>query len=276
MDNSVPGGVYLFQINERVSCGACCGLYNVADVSSEGLTEILIRRTEAFERIARDVNSILDFKKAIDDGKPLAIPFPDFHHCPYLGLVGERHSRVGCLLHPQANGNNRVDFRGLSYYGGMACSIYFCPSYSQLSATVKWIVGAAAGNWYRYGLIITETLMLSAFFLELERRLDQTIRPESVVNNKRCFGTIQRFFTLKFDWPFRPHPDPGPANYFFKDQLYGRPAIDYNSIGVVGSKYDTILRELVSSFDTYSELQQAERILEDLIEGLVSQISAGS
>lgn len=131
MDNSVPGGVYLCQINERVSCGACCGLYNVADVSSEGLTEILIRRTEAFERISRDVNSVLDFKKATDDGEPLAIPFPDFHHCPYLGLVGERHSRVGCLLHSQANGNNGVDFRGLSYYGGMACSIYFCPSYSQ-------------------------------------------------------------------------------------------------------------------------------------------------
>jgi hypothetical protein len=54
MDNSVPGGVYLCQINERVSCGACCGLYNVADVSSEELTEILIRRTEAFERISRD------------------------------------------------------------------------------------------------------------------------------------------------------------------------------------------------------------------------------
>jgi hypothetical protein len=105
----------------------------VADASRKALTEILIRRTEAFERISRDVNSILDFKKATDDGEPLAIPFPDFHHCPYLGLAGERHFRVGCLLHPQANGNNGVDYRGLSYYGGMACSIYFCPSYSQLS-----------------------------------------------------------------------------------------------------------------------------------------------
>jgi hypothetical protein len=276
MGNSVPGGVYLCQINERISCGAYCGLYNVADASSEGLTEILILRTEAFARISRDVNSILDFKKATDVGEPLAIPFPDFHHCPYIGLVGERHSRVGCLLHPQANGNNGVDYRGLSYYGGMACSIYFCPSYSQLSATVKWIVGAAAGNWYRYGLIITETLMLSTFFLELERRLGQTIHPESVVNNQRCFETIQRFLTLKFDWPFRPHPDPGPANYFFKDQLYGKPAIDYDSIGAVWSKYDTILRELVSSFDSCSELQQAERILEDLVEGMVSQIVAGS
>jgi hypothetical protein len=54
-------------------------------------------------------------------------PFPEFHHCPYVGLIGNELSRVGCLLHPMAEGNTGVDFRGLSYYGGMACRIYFCP-----------------------------------------------------------------------------------------------------------------------------------------------------
>lgn len=33
MDKTAPGGVYLCRVNENLSCGACCGLYNVPDLS---------------------------------------------------------------------------------------------------------------------------------------------------------------------------------------------------------------------------------------------------
>jgi hypothetical protein len=41
LDHQVPGGIYLCQVNENVSFGACCGLYNVADPSEQNLTNIL-------------------------------------------------------------------------------------------------------------------------------------------------------------------------------------------------------------------------------------------
>ncbi|MCG6973724.1 MAG: hypothetical protein LJE66_11325 [Desulfobacterales bacterium] len=39
--SSSAGGIYLCQVNDNVSCGACCGLYNVADPSEQNLTHIL-------------------------------------------------------------------------------------------------------------------------------------------------------------------------------------------------------------------------------------------
>ena len=37
----VPGGIYLCQVSETISCGACCGLYNVKDAFYENLEKIL-------------------------------------------------------------------------------------------------------------------------------------------------------------------------------------------------------------------------------------------
>ena len=38
LDHRTPGEVYLCQISSTVSCGACCGLYNVKNLSREKLT----------------------------------------------------------------------------------------------------------------------------------------------------------------------------------------------------------------------------------------------
>ncbi|MCP4691168.1 MAG: hypothetical protein GY859_24185, partial [Desulfobacterales bacterium] len=164
LDARAPGGVYLCQISERISCGACCGLYNVADQSRAGLTRMLAARTDAFAGVSRGVEAILSFKKEVEAAENRERPFPDFHHCPYIGLVGRDRSRVGCLLHPLAEGNRGVDFRGLSYYGGMACRVYFCPSCRELPRAHKEIIRETAENWHQYGLIITEAALVMAFF----------------------------------------------------------------------------------------------------------------
>ena len=58
---AVPGGVYLCQVSETVSCGACCGLYNVADPSRTALQTMLAKRTARFVRLPRNMDAILDF-----------------------------------------------------------------------------------------------------------------------------------------------------------------------------------------------------------------------
>jgi hypothetical protein len=273
IDNGVPGGVYLCQVNEHISCGACCGLYNVADPSFEALMEMLTYRTDAFSRVSRDMDAILSFKEEIEAKEPQRRPFPEFHHCPYIGMVGTKRSRVGCLLHPIADGNRGIDFRGLSFYGGMACRVYFCPSHYHLPRVFKEIVREAARDWYLYGLVITETKMLSTFFREVERRLNQPITKEEILEDEECLETVREFLGLKLHWPFRPDPFAKLGSYFFGDQLYSTPPINYRAIGETTSRYDLILQELVSHFDSANELHRAENLLDGLVDKLASNVS---
>jgi hypothetical protein len=271
-DHSVPGGVYLCQVNERISCGACCGLYNVNDPSFDTLLGLLSYRTDVFSRLPRDVDSILAFKKDVEIREKQKRPFPEFHHCPYIGLVGEKRSRVGCLLHPLAHGNKGIDFRGLSSYGGMACRVYFCPSHYDLPVAIREIVREAARDWYLYGLVITETKMLTAFFREVERRINQPIAKEDIIENNQCLEAVRQFLKLKLYWPFRLSSVQGLCNYFFGDNLYSTPSVNYEAIGRTTSRYDTIFRCLVSYFYSESELRNAENLLDVLIDKLASKI----
>jgi hypothetical protein len=275
IDNEVPGGVYLCQVNEQISCGACCGLYNVPDSSFQVLMEMLTYRTDTFARIPRNMDAILAFKEEIEAKESQKRPFPEFHHCPYIGLVGTKRLGVGCLLHPLADGNKGIDFRGLSYYGGMACRVYFCPSYYHLPRVLKEIVREASRDWYLYGLVITETKMLSTFFKEAERRLNQPITKEDVLENEKCLEAFREFLELKLHWPFRSDHFTGLGNYFFEDQLYPNPPINYEAIGKTTSRYDIILRDLASTFDSASELRRAENLLDGLIERLAISGSKG-
>ena len=268
-----PGGTYLCQVGRQVSCAACCGLYNVADPSLEALQAMLAFRTGTFETFARDIDSILGYKEQVEERENQQRPFPGFHHCPFIGLVGARQSRVGCLLHPSAHGNKGVDFRGLSFYGGMACRVYFCPSHYHLSDSFKEIVQKALGDWYLYGLVITETEMLRSFSLEVERRLNGPIRTEQVLGSTECLKAFREFLELKAHWPFKPEAYTVLGNYFFEDKLYARPSINYKALGETTSRYDTILRALASRFDSVSQLREAEGLLDGLIDRAVYHMS---
>lgn len=261
----VPGGVYLCQVNERVSCGACCGLYNLADASRENLEFLLSRRTAAFSRVPRDPDAILDFQVRMERGDPRPRPFPDFYHCPFLGFIGPQRLTVGCLLHPLAPGNGGVDYRGLSFYGGLACRTYFCPTHRGLPAEAKRIVAGLAGDWHRYGLIVTEERLLQGFFAEAERRLGRPLTRADLAAHPDARRAVAAFLELKLSWPFRGPGWKGPVHYFFNDGLHLRPRIDYAAAGAAGSVFDALLRELGGFFRSPAELRAAEETLERLI-----------
>lgn len=231
------------------------------------MMEILTWRTDTFSRINRNMDTILAFKKEVEDREPQERPFPEFHHCPYIGLVGKELSRAGCLLHPLLDENKGIDFRGLSYYGGMACRVYFCPTYYHLPAAFKEIVRETASNWYAYGLVITETKLLNTIFEEVENCLNRPLTKNDILKNKNTLEAVRKLLDLKINWPFRRRSSSGPTNYFFEDQLYSRPPVNYETIGKPVSRHDTILQELESQFNSANELHTAE----DLIDGLINQ-----
>ncbi len=264
-----PEDIYLCQVNECISCSACCGLYNRADASKHALEKILSDRTETFLRVERTMESILEFGREIELRESNIRRYYDFHHCPYIGLLGVEHSRVGCLLHPRSEGNNEIDYRGLSYYGGMACNTYFCPAGQHLSPEIKLIVQHAADDWYVYGLMITERALLEAFFKEIQYRLGRSITPWDFKDNPKGIKAVRDVLYLKVNWPFRSENDQGLCHYFFKDRKYQKPPVAYRNCDIFLSRYHKIFQELISSFDSADSLNQAESIIDTYLNNVV-------
>ena len=253
----------LCQVNQRVSCGACCGLYNVLSASRNALVHLLKARTRQFAATPRTVDAIFQFKEDVARRECQDRPMRDFHHCPFLGLIGPEQATVGCMLHPEAAGNNGMDFRSLSYYGGMTCHIYFCPSTRLLPQRYKQIARAVLDDWYLYGLIITETKLLNAFFEELESRLNRPLYAEDFTARHNCREALKHLFLLRVSWPFRSPDNHRVANYFFNDHLYARPAITPSRQGHTISRYRSILQELETDPASEHALRQAELYLDD-------------
>lgn len=260
---AVPGGIYLCQVDRNTSCGACCGLYNLADISRKMLSKLLNRRTVEFASVPRNIAAIDAFAAKETAQLPEPKPFSDFHHCPYIGFIGSTKNRVGCLLHPMAEGNNGVDYRGMSYYGGMACRDYFCPATRNLAPEIKIMLRNLDADWYIYGLVVTEVTLHQALFAEMEKQTGGGIDSALLDKDDRFTRWCSDLLTLKLNWPFRD-PDRSLCHYLFDDSTHQRPAIDYNRLNVAPSRLDTILRELNSHFASKKDLAEAEFLLDQL------------
>jgi hypothetical protein len=268
IDVAVPGDVYLCQVSNTVSCGACCGLYNVRDISKVHVTNLLRHRSLVFQNTARTVSDIDAFAREMTVNQGCQGPFDKFHHCPFIGLIGDRLSRVGCLLHPLAHGNAGVDFRGMSYYGGLACHSYFCATTRQLPPRYKKILRVVLDDWFFYGLVITENKLLAALFNRIESCIGEPLDKRQF-SSKIAADQLKDLLCIKHAWPFRPADQDTACHYLFCDGAYDRPAIDYRRLKTEPSLFDTILREMGSAFETADQLRQAERIIFQKINNVV-------
>ncbi len=245
-----------------MACGACCGLYNRPDTSRRFLFGTLASRTLRFAKVPRTAEAIDAFRVQEEHLEAEPGPYPDFHRCPFLGLVGKKRMRVGCLLHPLSEGNQGVDLRGLSFYGGLACRDYFCPSHQSLSSREKKIVKATCRNWHLYGLVITDAGFVSSVFSEVELRTGTTLDEKGILENPSALSALTAVFNLKVHWPFRAPGWKGPGTYFFNDAAYPPIPINYEKLGRFSSRFNALLESLGSAFDTSEALGAAEEILE--------------
>jgi hypothetical protein len=237
------------------------------DPSRENLTALLERRTRRFAAVnCRNLDTVLSYQKWVADTEPQVRPLPEFHHCPFIGLIGREMFRPGCLLHPL--GNDGLDLRGLSDYGGLACRSYFCPTHEKLAAGIKRSIRSAARDWYEYGLMITEAGLIQAV-------LDAACRSEisEDADPERDVDVIWKWMDIKQTWPYRAQPTLGLIHYFFNDRLYDRPPVNYGVIGANPSKYDTLFQELSSSFASIHELREAEAMVSDLLRRMSSTLA---
>lgn len=270
--NATTTSVYLCQVNNTVSCGACCGLYNLPDLSRNRLEKLLLQRTKNFAAVPRTEEALFHFQRDNRGPHRLSRPFAGFHHCPFLGLIGEKLSRVGCLLHPSAPGNDNTDFRSFSWYGELACRTYLCPTTKKLSPTHQLILTQTIDDWFIFGLIVTEHALIKGYFDEIEIRLGRQVSEKDFSLNETARQTLRNFSGLKCRWPFRKKNGHGPCNFFFENGLYTRPEVCRAHPGIRLSPFETILRELDSGFGSEKELIAAEQIIENHISRLVKAL----
>jgi hypothetical protein len=263
-DEQVRGGVYLCQTGPCTSCGSCCGLYNIRGLSREGLRAVLDERTRAFASVPRTIDAILAFEQERLALEGCDYPIPDFHHCAFVGLIRDGGERVGCLLHPLADGNAGVDWRGLSFYGGAACKHFFCPTYDRLEARWKRLVRHVVDDWYAYGLTIPEHRLLAALLGALEARLGHELAPEGLSPDGQ--SALAELLRVKIDWPLRG-PDTPLAWNFFSTHRTERPGLDD------GQSADMLLQALCE-LDTLPEhAAPALARLDELLSRTVSALS---
>jgi hypothetical protein len=266
--------VYLCQVNRRVSCGACCGLYNMAGLSRPKLEERLVRRARRFVAIPRTEDRIDQFRHDQEGWTPEERPFPRFYACPFLGLIGKHHTRVGCLLHPDAPGNQGRDFRYLSYYGAQACASYLCPASRTLRPRHLQILRTLFHDWFPYGLIITEQRLLEAVFGFLEIRLGRPLGPEDFAVPSAAAAGLRDLLGLKLSWPYREAHAPGPCHYPFDNGLYDRPPVRWPSSFRPGYPYDILFQELESHFGAEADVVEAQALLASRLTRIVNGLGA--
>lgn len=260
--NKVPGGVYLCQ-HGCLTCGACCGIYNFKFSSKKEFKKILLERSIAFESVSRDMDSVLEFGQKESDRIDLLgkKPYPDFHHCPYVGFFGENYEKTGCLIHPLAEKNNNIDLRGLSYYGGLACASYFCPTYYNVCAERKLIVRSCIEDSFTFGLVVTESDMINNVFDLLEKELKKPVSLQAF--HFEAAKLMESLLKLKLKWPFK-RENFYPANYFFKDT---EQKDTINSI-CQESEYFYILKSVKALIFNREDLKEAEVFIDSKIKEL--------
>jgi hypothetical protein len=150
------------QREDGVSCGACCGIFNlnfreVSETEGESTggseararAELLAERTRAFAQVrfdrAADFVAYRQSREALE--KRIPRHNPEIYVCPFYGTIDEG-GRAGCLAHPARTGLAHT--QNFSFYGASICQAYDCRNkdrdetqfYSRLIA--RWFGGARA------------------------------------------------------------------------------------------------------------------------------------
>lgn len=242
----------------KLSCAACCGLYNVSDNSRKTLQGLLEERSALFAETPRTFSGIEAFGASILKRQIGPLPLPDFHHCPYIGFIDRRREKPGCLLHPKSPGNDGRDWRDICHYGGFACRTYFCPSHVHIPRRMLTLLMDAAEDWYAYGLAITRRNTLEWLDRCLSGR-EKSGQPDRSTKIEILRMAIDWILT----WPYRKDAVRDRIHYFFNDAEPGPllpdgfPHISTGNPHLSNAIWIEVFQELGSTFDNVTQMLEA-------------------
>ncbi len=183
------------------SCAACCGLYNVPIATKEALGERLALRTSLFSDIDRSPDAIQSFERYIIAIEGEECLDSEIHVCRFVGFLDPLCRTVGCLLHPSAQGNAGQDWRGLCYYGSLACKTFYCDAWHAIPHRYLTIVSNFIHDWHLWGLVVTDAEFVICLLSLLETALQATLDP-ALLRNDSVKDMMISMLRWKDEWPF--------------------------------------------------------------------------
>jgi hypothetical protein len=258
--------IHLCQPDARKSCGACCGLYNYADSTRESLVRRLRRRTALFHENVIGPDDLKAFSRMIRESESQTRIYDVIYCCEYIGFLDHDEKTVGCLLHPIQNGGK--DLRDASFYGKELCDGHLCLSYQHISREEKLALINIIGDWYLYGLCITDIDLVKEYFRFISEGIGEM--PSADRFKKGVLKDIAFcFFSLKISWPFRSPETNRFGKYYFDGSQYMINHIDYDALSCERSRFDKIFLSLTSQFNVLEELRRGEAIIQENIDEFI-------
>ncbi len=119
---------------ETVSCGACCGVFNL-ELDRAGRRRLLLERFGAFASVKfQEASTFVEYRREREEHEAR---YNRLNHetyvCPFYGYLpdgdarGEEpppDTRTGCMIHPSRTGLEHS--QNFSFYGASICADYDC------------------------------------------------------------------------------------------------------------------------------------------------------
>ncbi len=262
----------LCQPGGRISCGACCGVYNDPNAGdAEFLRGMLVERTRAYRETCEitDPDTLKAFRRAWEptgDDKLLS----ELPSCPFLGLIDdEPDGRVGCLVHPLQN--DGVDGRDCGVYDRFICEEYLCAAHTVMKTDEKWLVIQAVEDAYLYGLVITDVRFVRQLF-ERTAAINGMMPPTRALVREDAIEAAAAYFELKRTWRWRDEDGvfgqvvPGEG---LETSRRPDPA---ESLNAAPGPYDAILRCLGTRVDDLDALDAARTAVQARVAAFAASV----
>jgi hypothetical protein len=237
------------------------------DSSRSSLEQRLSARTKRFKEMVKNPGDVKNYAKKTFDVEDFAKRYEVIYCCEYLGFLDAEEKKVGCLLHPQQNSD--IDLRTCSFYGQEICAGHICPSHHFIPQTQSQILIKIIGDWYLYGLCLTDIDLVKTYFRLLADRVGEELKP-GVFNKESLKNIAVEFFNWKITWPFRSSETNRLGKYYFDGSQYMISYIDYTKFGKEVSVLDPIFLSLSSSFQNAAQIEAAESLVWSNIESFIS------
>lgn len=212
--------------NNRLSCGACCGLFNLR-LDWQQLEEVLAVRTrevheltQGFSRFVRE-QALRWQDSRVAREKSLGRFSEEIYVCPFLGYLdgfaSSSEKRMGCLLHPNHWLTQSyelplgVDYRDISFYGQSICETYDCPAKDNLSEAESELLDVVCRDSFSYAAVVADYRCLF-FLLRMAEQLAFESQEQKAVlsfffQKTKESGTAReawrKWLALVYDWPYR-------------------------------------------------------------------------
>ncbi|MCW7479591.1 hypothetical protein [Leptospira kanakyensis] len=210
----------------NVSCGACCGLFNLKLQPKEFKT-LLLERTEEFKTTVNfEVRHSFPVFRKSRETKETDLPKKDdmTYNCPFLGYVDPNKGRIGCMIHPIFTGDPKS--QNFSFYGASICQAYDCKNKESVLAD-HWesLFAEMAKDSVEYSFLAADHIFVSALekFFQLEQSnmefVFQNLRLELMeIFRTRLITSNEKNFT-SFEINYESFPDSKALDIYFLNEI---------------------------------------------------------